>query len=496
MKQALAVTVLLCSSLVVSSPVAAYASSNAAVTTDALAEKLKDLPGNAKRIVEDSIDFFGMTNPEVFTQRIHSEEWRVQLKATNTDVQQNRGKATSISMIFSGKTGKLQQLDVSRGKKDDRQSPDEGEAIDITNDFVNQILGKNTTVGNNTEIIFDHYVKVPIYPVINDIPVQKPIGTVTVHESGSIHSYQRKEANLDEKDLPSATNLIPAEKAKKTMVEQSELELVYDDERNQYQYALRSADWLDAKTGELFNPVSKYVRETRKMTGTEEAGVQAKVVQGWGHTFFGMNQETVSISTSRESHPDEKPIAVYRLTDETGEVEIKVDEETGTLLTVSTEKSSKSNANPFTHAEAKKLALRFIEQYVPMETGDYLLEENLPDGGDKQNQSSRYHLAVYPLYDGVRTAQPVVAIAIDLHGNALLAAKARPYQKSSAAAPAVITAEKAKQLLSDSLQLELNYVYPRFWDQSEKPRLVYLPAVSMKGLYVDAVSGKLASNPN
>lgn len=175
----------------------------ATVKTNTLSEQLKDLPPNAKRVVEEAIDFFGMENSIIHASRINVGEWRVSLDPNPTDSENGGRHPSSVYLVISAQDGKLRQL-YATGKMQNRSHIlDKSSAVDTAEDFAVRLLGKNVTVAN-TPFVYDNQMAIPIYPIINEIPLQAVIATVRVDASGSIRAFHTLDTHIDKKSLPSA----------------------------------------------------------------------------------------------------------------------------------------------------------------------------------------------------------------------------------------------------------------------------------------------------
>jgi len=361
------------------------------------------------------------------------------------------------------------------------------------------VLGESFSVGNNPALLPNNQALVSLYAKVDDIPVQKQAAEVTVDANGDITSFEIKDAEVDENALPAVSDVLSVDEAKQLIAEQLEMELVYDDERQTYQYVPLPFEWMDAKTGAVDPHPYQYADETYQIAEDREKGLAAAGdTREMAEAFLGFEPATLELSTSRQSQPERAAVTVYTVKDDSGEAVIRTDENTGTLLSLHTEKSGKRQVDePLSYEQAKTFALEFIEQHVSMKKGEYLLRERylteqVPDWVKKNELPAEYQVELYPLVDGKRTAAPSVSITIDLHNHSITSVTTRAYQLDQAAAPTLLSLDQAKQAWVEAVQLELRYVYPSFlYQTSEKPQLAYIPSFAVESRYVDAVSGKL-----
>ncbi|QRG69498.1 hypothetical protein [Brevibacillus choshinensis] len=481
------VGVLLCTCLLAASPAALPHA--AALTTTSYEEALKTAPHSVKKTVENTLEFFGLSDETISFQSSTSGGWRVTM--TNTaDASSSGSIPTSVTLLFSKKDQKLTQMTAYWAKQPTNKTADLEGAVSEAQDFAQSVIGENYDVSSQATITFHSKAEVSIYPIVKDIPVQKPVGRIIVDEAGHVISFHRLDSYIDERLLPSKADVLSTEKAKQAFSDQLKLELAYDDEQGQYQYVAMPYPSIDAKTGKAFlNSVQSVNTSFTVGTAKKElAAVSANRAKEMAKTFLGLQADQVAVSTSRESHPNETPITIHTASDKNGSFEIRVNEKTGELQTIREKNRGRgSEASPSSVADAKKQALSFIEQYIPLNEGDYMLREST-----FTQHETAYRLSLYPSVNGVRTTKPIVVLTMDLLGNTVTNVSTRAFAAPSAEAiPAFISAEEAKKQWVKALEPKLNYVFAD--PEDDHAILAYVASISAQSHYVDAISGTVSS---
>lgn len=500
------VLILMCSGIVALAPQPIGGGAPVAAASMAkgkLSDQWENLPPGVRETVEETIDFFGLhdTSLDVYTRQSGSNEWQVTLRL-NQDEDQEASQPDQLDLLVSVNSGKLNRLDVSWGRELEERTPDKGVAVDAASDFSRNVLGEGHHIAKNPALFHSSMIEVPLYTTVNNIPVQKPVAKVIVNANGDVHRFQRLDVEIDERDFPRATGLLSAEEAKQRIGETLEMELVYDDKRHAFQYIPRQHGWIDAKTGAFSPGTYQYREETFPVTEDQEkTAASPDDVKQLATSCLGLGQQSLILSTGRSSHPGEASETVYKLKDGISEYVIRVDEETGTLLSLQAATPGiRQEVEPLSHAEAKQSALDCIDRYIPLKKGEYLLRERhlaeqIPDWVKKSDLPAEYQVDLYPLIGDVRMADPSVSITIDLANSRIVSVTTRATQPGPNTVPAFISFARAKQEWLDSLQLELQYVYPRFlYQASEQPVLAYIPAFAEESRYIDAVSGEVGGS--
>lgn len=482
------VGVLLCTCLLSTAPVATLPHA-AALTTNSYEEALKQAPPSVKRTVERTIEYFGLSDVTVLSRS--SGGWTVTLN--NASLNPNsKSVPTSVNLLFSNKDHKLTQMTTAWAKPSKSKSADLADAADTAEDFAQSVLGEKYTVSRSGSSFFNTKAEVSVYPIIKDIPVQKSVGRIIVDEAGNIFSYHRLDSYIDERLLPSKTDILSAEKAKQAFSDQLKLELAYDDEQGQYQYVAMPYSSVDAKTGKAVSNSPQY-QDTVFTVGAakdELPPLSSARAKEMAQTFLGLQADQVTVSTQRESHPNEDPISIHTVSDEDGSFEIRVNEKTGELLTIKANDGRLGNeTSASSAAAARKQALRFIEQFIPLKDGNYILRES-----EFTKSETPFTLSLYPSINGVRTTKPIAVLTIDLHGNTVTAVSTRTFVSPSAAAatPDVISAEEAKKQWLNALKPQLNYVFAN--PDDDQAILAYVASISAQSRYVNAISGTVSSS--
>ncbi|MDF2680633.1 MAG: hypothetical protein K0R47_1823 [Brevibacillus sp.] len=484
-----AVGVVLCSCLLATLPVASLPKAAALTSTNSYEEVLKTAPPSVKRTVKLTVEYFGMSDITVNPQRSHSGDWQVTLSNNAVDSNHTNRVPSSVSLFFSEKDNKLTQLTTAWGNGQKSKSADLENAVSTAADFVESVIGEKFTAAKQATAAFESMAEVPVYPIMKDIPVQKSVGRILVNSAGNISSYHRLDTTIDERFLPAKADILSPEQAKRAFSNQIKLELAYDDEQGSYQYVALPYSSIDAKTGDAFAAAYPLVDSSFTVGATTtEQTISSETVKIMAQSFFGLHPDGLSASNRRESHPDETTLSIHTVNNGKQTLVIRVNEKTGELLSVESENlNSERDSTLTTVADAKKKALDFIEQFIPLREGDYLLRETYAEPGQMKHLSNKYRLELYPSINGVRTAKPIIALSLDLRGNVMTSATTRAYTLSTAATPAVISADEAKKQWLKALEPELNYVFKD--QQSDEPILAYVASITAHARYVNAISG-------
>ncbi|MED4779246.1 hypothetical protein [Brevibacillus choshinensis] len=476
--------IVLCTCILATIPAASLPKA-AALTTNNYEEALKTAPPGVKRTVKLTAEYFGMTDITVNTQGSR----QVTLNNNSFDSNQTNRVPSSVSLFFSEKDNKLTQLTTTWGKGQKSKSADLEHAVSSAADFVESVIGENFTVAKQATAIFESMAEVSVYPIVKDIPVQKSVGRILVDSAGNISSFHRLNSTIDERSLPSKADILSSEQAKQAFDKQIKLELAYDDEQGLYQYVALPYASIDAKTGEATVSAIPFVDSSFTVgAATKEQTISSDTVKIMAQSFFGLNPEGLTASNQRASHPNETPLSIHTVSAGKQTFVVRVNEKTGELLSVESENlSSQRDSTLATPADAKKKALSFIEQFIPLKDGDYFLRETYAESGQMKQSSNKYTMELYPSINGVRTTKPIVALSLDLNGNVMTSVTTRAHTTSTAATPAVISADEAKKQWLKALELELNYVFKD--PQSEEPILAYVASITAHARYVNAISG-------
>lgn len=495
--------ILLGASILVAAPLssASSASGNRTVAAvDDAADKLNKLPSGAKRIVTKASEYFGLTSVKIITEGYHPESWKLVIENQTEPGQKNASVPTSIHMTISGKNSSVLQLDTYWDQKKNTPAPNKSEALKKAAGFTDQLFGQSMIAANDAVLETNDFFTVNLYPTKDGIPVQKAVATVTVDPFGRILSFKRLSADVDLQKLPAATGLLSTEQLKQHLGKELQVELVFDAEKNLFQYVPVYPSGFDAKTGEALFPPYDYKEEitTLPFAGQASKALTSEAVKQMGISFLGLNKEKLTLSASRESIPGSLPKRTYTLQDGTREVVVKVDEKSDTLLSVSEWNGNREQSPSVTSREdAKQRALLFISSYVPIAADHYVVQERyvsekLPGWVQKKSLPTHLELAIYPIHGEIRAAVPYVTATIDLNHSIMTSVETSIYPMPTAATPAVIAKAEAIKVLASALEVEPSYVYPSYFgQQSPSPQLVYLPTNAMKQIAVDATSGVL-----
>lgn len=484
-----AIPILLGTCLLSSSPVLAASPSQGAVASSSVHAELKGLPSTGVHIIEAAIDFFDMGDAKLHASQIGTSEWRVTVERPA-----DYGGAklpSSLTLVIGAKDGKLQRLDANGYSNNSKQTAGISDAVEEARDFASRLLGKNVSVGINPQPFYGGMI-VPIYPLVNEIPLQKEIAAVHVDASGNIRSFQAKDSRVDKSSLPSATDLLSATKAKQLFGDQLKMKLVYDDEHGVYQYVVNPLAWIDAKTGQAPALPYQIAEEvyTVSASAVHKNGASAEQVKQLADEFLGLQKEKLIAKSVRHSAPGVPATVLHTLEENGRRVTVELREESGSLLRISTENGAGAeNASLATREEAKKQALLFIVNHLALPKGTYMLQERFPAGDvPSKNLPAEYQLSVFPVIEKIQAAKPLITVTIGLHGNIISAVDTRTYSPGNLAAGSLISEEQAKKALLDDLNIELNYVLD---GNNGRATLVYVPSYDLAGRYVDAASSKL-----
>lgn len=488
----------LIASLAVSSLPAVAA--DAAVEATREADALKSAPAVVKRTVDKAIGYFGLKEPVV--EVIGSGYRNITLRANKDIAASNTHAPTYVQLTFEEESSKLRQLETGWKTEPKSGRPDPQKAVSEAAAFAEEIVGKTYTAGLQGTLLPNNLFEVPLYPVVNDIPVQKAAGSIVVDASGRLRSFMKRDSKVDERTLPSTSGIQSRERALEALGDQLHMELAYDDEQELYQYQAFPYGWVDAKTGEAAAPPYKY-DDTSITVGAanrkQPTALTADEAKTMAQDFFGASPDQLKTSSRRESHPNEAPLSIYTLQDDRRSIVVRTDEKTGALLQADLELAKPSNSIRATEGDIKAIAQRFIERHVPLSDGEYLLRghysaKSTTVWDTSQSVPLEYVLELYPKLNGVRTAKPIVTITFDPDEGIMSSVNIRAYTPRAVVAPTFISVEEAKKQWLHALQLELNYVYPTSTQkQADQPILAYVPAFAADARYVNAVSGKVGS---
>jgi len=483
-----------CTGILLAAPLApvsvAQASSPKAMEKEAL-EQIKQLPPKAKRIVEETAEFFFRSQHklDVQIQKKGEDAWDVQLSQHPEEIGQKH-QPGSVALRLS-KGGKLERLDAFWDAKENKGSISQWTAVNEAEGFVNQVLGSDLRAGLQPSRIGIDWFAIPLYPVVNNITVQKEAASVIVDAAGNLRSFQTKEIELREAMLPSRSGVIDSKDAKRAFADLLSVELVYDDERGKFGYQSSPFSRIDAKTGQkLTVPYETVDEEWTLDQDKKPAPMSIDKAKAIASSYAGLDAGKLNVRTSRQKHPDEDAKTIFTVTDGNRILILKTDENTGTLLTIHEEDAEKTTASNGKNAdEAKQKARHFIESYASLEKGDYVLREKRYADGEA---ASDYQFELYPMHGDIRAAKPILTLSFDRGQNTLSAMTTRSFQRYSAATPAVINVDQAKRAWLDAISLELQYVYLNASTmKDEQAKLAYVPSFSAESRFLNAATGQL-----
>ncbi|WP_411504032.1 hypothetical protein [Brevibacillus centrosporus] len=453
---------------------------------------MKSSSPRVKRTVEQTIEYFGLTAYSISAQKTHVTLQNKEVDSSLPSV------PTTIYLSFSDKDDRLTQLTAAWSKSPKDQPPNLEAARSTAADFVELVLAEKFASAERGTLWSSSKMAIfPVYPVVNEIPVQKSVGEIFVDSSGHVSSYQLRDADFKENNLPSKAGILSREQAIHQFSSQLQLELTYDDENGRYAYAALPYSAIDAKTGKALEASADFTDThiTIDKQSTKQSITTPVAAKELAATFFGLKSDQLSTSASRESHPNEPPISIYTVENDRQTLEIRVSEQTSELLSVqlSAYRADDDSDALVDLSEARGQALTFMKRYIPLAPGDYILRA-YPQSSEKATSPARAWMELYASANGVRSSKPLVVITMDLHGNVLNSATARTYAPSSAAIPGVLSLEEAKQNWMRALPVGLAYVYPSDLDpEKDSPVLAYVPSFSAADRYVNALTGEVDS---
>lgn len=482
-----------CTGILLAAPLApvsvAQASSPKAMEKEAL-EQIKQLPPKAKRIVEETAEFFFRSQHklDVQIQKKGEDGWDVQLSQHPDEIGQKHQPGSVALRLTKG--GKLDRLDASWDTKERKGSISQWTAVDEAEGFVNQILGSELRAGLQPSRIGTDWFAVPFYPVVDNITVQKEAASVIVDAAGNLRSFQTKEIELREAMLPSRSGVIDSKDANQAFADLLSVELVYDDERGKFGYQSSPFSRIDAKTGDkLTIPYETIDEEWTLDQDKKPAPLTIDQAKAIASSYAGLDAGKLNVRTSRQKHPDEDAKTIYTVTDGNRILILKTDEKTGTLLAIHEEDAEKTASSSKNENGAKQKARQFIESYANLEKGDYVLREKRYTNGEAERD---YQFELYPMHGDVRAAKPILTLSFDRGQNTLSTMTTRSFQRSSAATPAVIAEDQAKRAWLDAISLELQYVYLNTSTmKDEQAKLAYVPSFSAESRFLNAATGQL-----
>lgn len=483
--------VALCSSLLATRPVIPL-SKAAALSLEENTDALKSASPRVKRTVEQTIEYFGLTAYSISAQKTHVTLQNKEVDSSPSSV------PTTIYLSFSDKDDRLTQLTTAWSKSPKDQPPNLDAARSTAADFVELVLGEKFASAERGTLWSSSKMAIfPVYPVVNEIPVQKSVGEIFVDSSGHVSSYQLRDADFKGNTLPSKAGILSWEQAIPQFSSQLQLELTYDDENRRYAYAALPYSAIDAKTGKVLEASADFTDThiTIEKQSTNQSITTPVVAKELAATFFGLKSDQLSASASRESHPNELPISIYSVENDKQTLQVRVNEQTSELLSIqlSTNRADDVSAALVDLSEARGQALAFMKRYIPLAPGDYILRA-YPQSSENATNPTKARMELYASTNGVRSSKPLVVITMDLHGNVLTSATARTYAPSSAATPGVLSLEEAKQNWVKALSAELAYVYPSDLDpEKDSPVLAYVPSFSAADRYVNVLTGAVDS---
>ncbi|WP_419878909.1 hypothetical protein [Brevibacillus centrosporus] len=205
---------------------------------------MKSASPRVKRTVEQTIEYFGLTAYSISAQKTH-------VTLQNKEVDSSRSSVpTTIYLSFSDKDDRLTQLTTAWSKSPKDQPPNLEAARSTAADFVELVLAEKFASAERGTLWSSSRMAIfPVYPVVNEIPVQKSVGEIFVDSNGHVSSYQLRDADFKGNTLPSKAGILSWKQAIPPFASQLQLELTYDDEHGRYAYTALPYSAIDAKTG-------------------------------------------------------------------------------------------------------------------------------------------------------------------------------------------------------------------------------------------------------
>lgn len=457
-------------------------------------EQISPLPPKAKQLVEDAMAFFSMEDIPV-NVRITEEggdTWHIHMDLKSEEYSR-KTIPRAISMTLS-KAGKLEKLDLAWKDEGKDSTPDKNQALRIAADFAAEVLGDTIAAGIDSKSHANRMVKVPLYPTVNGITVEDEVAYVMVDSSGHIRSYRWVDHAIKLDHLPSASGIIANEHAKKAFADQFEVELMLDD-KGVLQYAASPYRGIDAKTGEAIEMTYRYNDEILTVQEDKEpSSLTVETVKKLSSTYAGLQEAGLKVTSSRSAHPDEAAKTSYTVTDGASTITLFSDEKTGELLSVQTDEREEPFLSRFTtsRTEAKKRALQFLNDFVHLKKGEYLLRERyLNENNRRSDDTVGYQLDVFPIHNGVRAAKPILSMEFGREDNVLSKVATRTFEWRLVDTASVITKEAAKDKWLEVMPLKLHYMFPEVDSpKAEQAKLTFIPAFHPESRSMNAASGE------
>lgn len=192
-------TLLFCASLMIPPPIASAAPANtpSILTAEELDQALKKLPANAKRLTKEAIDLYGLEATLAKVDSTGRDEWQVNITS----------ERSILSLRFS-QNGKLLSLAVTIDQLKSTRPISQATAYSLAAEFTSRLLGDKYVPADLSAPFYNDYGTVDIYPVINQIPVERRVATLTVSSAGYVSAFYMKNETVNESSLPQATSLL------------------------------------------------------------------------------------------------------------------------------------------------------------------------------------------------------------------------------------------------------------------------------------------------
>ncbi|BAU29370.1 hypothetical protein DFP93_11566 [Aneurinibacillus soli] len=476
--------------------------------------------------VKDSLDKLYVYKPELKGLPIKITQTKDPVSSINQYSLDFKNDPNMIHAII-GQDGTLHYFQISKpGEKSERRPSDE-EATKKAKEFLTAIHGSNnnyivshvtnggyTTTDRDGKESVTAYASVTFIPLINGIPYKSSFFLqIDVNQAGEVVNYFNHNDPINPKDFPIAKNVLSKEDAEKAFLQSLTMNLYYEDEETvrgttdpknirtilKYQHQMKPIDAVSGKPVEenvyTQHTISKPVTGQGKVlraSNAKEAAALLKSELGIQVDGLTYREDGDGIKQAKLYEWTTKDNLVYAVqTTDKGEV-IRF----GALSVHNPDKMKGEEKIPRDKAAAQ--ALDKIKKYLPTYAKEVQVdytEENYPHWVDKNNIPKNNILLVSfrELHDNIPIMTRSIDVWVNLGTGAVEQVSLPPLINSELPdASKRITKEEAVKSYLDHHPLQLQYVWPHYFDQkAEKPILVYAPQTESFVEYVDALTGKI-----